>query len=293
MTITAAVWRIACIVPTRWAEAFTEGVEPHCAAVSWFVPDDNCPEARIEGYLDTEPDHAALDAALKAVADALGVKAPAIDINWLPPRDWVAENRRAFEPFSVGRFFVHDSDHRGLQPRGSVGLEVDAGLAFGSGRHESTSGCLLALDGLSHRVFRRPLDMGCGSGILAVAVAKTRRLQVLAADVDAEAVRVTLANARINAVADHVRAFHGNGYKNREIRRRGPYDLIIANILAKPLCVMAKDLSRNLAPGGFAVLAGFVIEDGNRVYAAHRRGGLRLGRRINLRGWQCLVLRKP
>ncbi|MBL6927798.1 MAG: 50S ribosomal protein L11 methyltransferase [Rhodospirillales bacterium] len=293
MTITAAVWRITCIVPTRVAEAFTDGLEPYFTAVSWFVPSDNAPEARVEGYTDTEPDRAVLDAGFGAVAAAVGIKTPDIDITWFPPRDWVAENRRAFEPFSVGCFFVHDSDHRGARPIASIGLEVDAGLAFGSGRHESTSGCLLALDGLRKKRFRRPLDMGCGSGILAIALAKTRRLPVLAADVDKEAVRVTRANARINVVAEHMRALCGNGYKDREVRRRGPYDLIVANILANPLCVMARDLARNLEPGGYAVLAGFVIEDANRVYAAHRRVGLRLVRRINLRGWQCLVLRKP
>ncbi|MBT3361768.1 MAG: 50S ribosomal protein L11 methyltransferase [Rhodospirillales bacterium] len=293
MTITAAVWRIACIVPRRCADAFVECLELHCAAVTWFLPDEDAPEGRIEGYSDTEPDQAAIQAGFGTVANAFGIKLPDIDITWLPPRDWVAENLRAFEPFSVGRFFVHDSDHRDARPLGSISLEVDAGLAFGSGRHESTSGCLLALDGLRNRRFRRPLDMGCGSGILAIAAAKTLRVPVWAADVDADAVRVTRANAGINGVEGQVRALLGNGYKSREVRRRGPYDLIIANILAKPLCVMARDLARNLQSGGYAVLAGFVTHDANRVYAAHRRVGLRLVRRINLRSWQCLVLRKP
>ncbi len=293
MTITAAVWRIACIVPTRCAEAFVDGLEPHCGAVTWFVPANDGPEIRVEGYMDSEPDRAALEAGFGAVAAIMQIPTPDIDITWLPPRDWVAENLRAFEPFSVGRFFVHDSDHRDARPMGTIGLEVDAGLAFGSGRHESTSGCLLALDGLSGRVFRRPLDMGCGSGILAIALAKTQHVPVLAADVDGDAVRVTRANARINGVDAWVQALRGNGYKNREIRRRRPFDLIVANILANPLCAMAKDLARNLEPGGYAVLAGFVTHDGNRVYAAHRCVGLRLVRRINLRGWQCLVLRKP
>ena len=293
MTVMGAVWRISCIVPKRCVEAFAEGLEPHCAAVTWFVPDDDGPEARIEAYLETEPDPSALKTVFAEVASALGISAPRFDITWLPPRDWVAENRRAFEPFSVGRYFVHDADHGGAKPRGRIGLEVDAGLAFGSGRHESTAGCLLALDGMTRQSFYRPLDMGCGSGILAIAIAKTWRVPVLAADVDTEAVRVARANAGINGVEKPVRAIVSNAYKNPDICRRGPFDLIVANILASPLCRMAKDLARNLAPGGTAVLAGFVTGDGPRVFEAHRRVGLRLVRRIDLQGWRTLVLKKP
>jgi ribosomal protein L11 methyltransferase len=275
------------------ADAFTEALEPLVGAVTWFMPEGKETEVRVEAYAAAEPDMAALRDVLAVTAAAFKVAPPHPDVTWLPSRDWLAENKQAFEPFSVGRFFVHGSDYEGPVPLGQTALEVDAGLAFGSGRHESTAGCLRALTHLSQRRFRRPLDMGCGSGILALALAKTRHIKVLAADIDPSAVRVARENAAANGVGSLITIRVADGYGVRGIGGRGPFDLIVANILADPLCRMARDLGRHLAPGGFAVLAGFVAGDANRVYVAHRWAGLRLVRRIDVGGWRTLVLRKP
>lgn len=289
-----AVWRISLVVPRRAAEAFAETLEGLSAAVAWPAPEEEIgPEIRLDAFLVDEPDGTALRRALQGAAAACDVTEPKPDIVWLPPRDWLDDNRRAFEPFAVGRYFVHDSDFHGPVPAARIPLQVDAGLAFGSGRHESTAGCLMALDGLAHRRIRRVLDMGCGSGILAIAAARTWPARVLAGDVDPAAVRVAAANTHVNGVASRVRVVLSDGYVARPIRRRRPYDLIVANILAKPLRRMAPDLARHLRPGGFAVLAGFVAGDSGMVLEAHRQVGLVLAGHVDVGGWRTLLLRRP
>jgi ribosomal protein L11 methyltransferase len=294
MTFQPAVWRLSLIVPRHAAEAFAEALESLSGAVTWPAPEETtATEIRLDAFLEAEPDGMAVRQVLEATAAACSVAAPRPDVVWLPPRDWLDENRRAFEPFTVGRYFVHGSDYHGPLPAARLPLKVDAGLAFGSGRHESTAGCLKALDGLAHRHIRRVLDMGCGSGILSIAAAHTWTARVLASDVDPAAVRVAAANAQANGVAARVRVILSDGYAAREIRQRRPYDLIVANILAKPLRRMAPDLARNLRAGGFAVLAGFVAADSGVVLDAHRQMGLVLVLHIDVGGWRTLVLRRP
>lgn len=293
MTSQPAVWRISLIVPERAAEAFGEALGGLTGAVFWQAPDKAGTEVRVDAFCEVEPEAEALRRCLEGPAAAFGLAAPRPDVIWLPPRDWLDENRRAFEPFAVGRYFVHGSDFPGPFPAARIPLEVDAGLAFGSGRHESTAGCLKALDGLAHRPVRRVLDMGCGSGILAIAAAHTWPARVLASDVDPSAVRVAAGNARANGVAARVRVVLSDGYAAREIGRRKPFDLIVANILARPLCRMAPALARHLRPGGLAVLAGFIVADAGLVLDAHRQAGLILARHIDTNGWRTLVLRRP
>jgi ribosomal protein L11 methyltransferase len=171
-----------------------------------------------------------------------------------------------------------------------VPIRLDAGLAFGSGEHASTRGCLLALDELARRRrFRRVLDMGCGSGILAIAAAKCWPARVLAVDNDPKAVVVAQENADQNGVAGQIRVRWSEGYRSPAVRSAGPYDLIFANILADPLCDMARDLARHLAPGGTAILSGLFDRQAARVIEAHRAVGLRLRRCLQLEIWTTLV----
>ncbi|MCG8512297.1 MAG: 50S ribosomal protein L11 methyltransferase [Rhodospirillales bacterium] len=288
-----AVWRVVLVVPKFAAEGFAEGLEARFPAISWFMPDDTGSEIQLEALSTQEPIVEDLKEWVAEIADALGVRAPEVDITWLPSRDWVAENRKSFEPFSVGRFFMHGAEHCSTVPPGKIAIEVEAGLAFGSGRHESTAGCLQALSGLVPRRVTRPLDMGCGSGILSVAMAKAWRAPVVAADIDPAAVQVARENARLNGVGSRVRTLVGNGYESPALKALGPFDLIVANILAAPLCRMAMHLARNLSAGGIAVLAGFVAAEERRVFVAHRRCGLNMIRSIDMNGWRTLVLKKP
>lgn len=212
----------------------------------------------------------------------------------LPERDWLALNQLAFPPLAIGRFFVYGSHYRGSVPAGRIGIRIDAATAFGTGEHASTRGCLLALADLAkRRPIRAPLDIGTGTGILAIAAAKRLHRRVWASDSDPAAVAVARHNVRRNGVAPLVRLRIAPGYRGREPRRR-QYDLVLANILARPLALMARDLGRTLAPGGRAVLSGLLVRQDNIVLAAHRGVGLRLERRIVVDGWSTLVLyRRP
>ncbi len=246
---------------------------------------------RVELYCAARPDHPALVAAVALAAAATGAPEPDFAVRPLPARDWLAENRASFQPLRAGRYFIHPTDFADRPPAGSISLALDAATAFGTGGHGTTRGCLMALDRLARRRKpRRILDMGCGSGILAIAAAKTWRTPVLAVDIDAEAVRVAGENARGNGVAALVRAKRANGFANTAIGRAAPFDLILANILAKPLVAMAPALARCLAPGGTAVLSGLLVEQETQVLAAYRAQRLSFVRRLIVEGWCTLLL---
>lgn len=284
------LWRVEIQVPSQAAPAFEEALEPKCMAVSTFG-DETDSVWRVEGFMGAEPDPAALDATLAKAARAVGVEPPKARIHLVPPRDWVAENLANFPPVRVGRYFIHGSHYRTPPPAGSVAIRLDAGGAFGSGEHPSTAACLMALDRLAKgRRFLKPLDMGCGSGILALAMAKTWRVPVITSDIDDEAVRITGLNAGINGVGRLVRTACGPGYRTRAVARGGPYDLIVANILARPIREMAGDLALHLERRGVAVVSGFLERDGASVLARHRAYGLKLARRITIDSWQTLVI---
>ena len=256
---------------------------------------------RIEAYPSAPVLDAALEVRLALAAAASGGRLTCIVEERLPERDWLAENRRGFPPLRIGRFLVHGSHWPGpgngsghgrtAVSAGAIAIEIDAATAFGTGEHPSTRGCLLALDSLARRRrFKRPLDIGTGSGILAIAAAKRLCRAVLASDIDCGAGRVAAHHVRRNGLAGQVRVVCAPGYRSRALRR-SKYDLIFANILARPLALMARDLGRAIAPGGIAVLAGLLPRQEALVLAAHRAQGLALERRLVIDGWSTLVLR--
>jgi ribosomal protein L11 methyltransferase len=244
-------------------------------------------------FLDSRPDGADLEARLAAAAVAAGTELLSYSVESLAEIDWVAESQRGLPAVRAGRFFLHGSHIEGPGPAGAIPLLVEAGAAFGTGHHESTLGCLLALSRLAkERRFHRVLDMGAGSGVLAMAAAKLWRARVLAVEMDGPSLRVARANARLNGLGTAVSFLEAAGYRHRLVARRAPYDLILANILAEPLIAMASDLRRHLAPGGHAVLAGLMTTQKRAVVARHRASGLRLLRSFDLGGWSTLVLRR-
>jgi ribosomal protein L11 methyltransferase len=222
-----------------------------------------------------------------AVLDALGVER-------VEPEEWARAVELRLPPVTAGRFVVHGSHARGLVPAGAVAIEIDAGLAFGSGEHATTRSCLVAIDRLARRRrFRRVLDLGCGSGLLAIAAAKCWPARVLAVDNDPIAVRVAGTNAAINGVAQRMRVVLAEGYAHSSVRRIRPFDLVLANILADPLIELAPALRAHLAPGGRAVLSGLLDRQADAVIAAHRAQGMRLLDRIADGPWTALVLWLP
>jgi ribosomal protein L11 methyltransferase len=246
---------------------------------------------QVEAYPQAPVLNAALEVRLALAAAAYGGRLVRIVEERLPEQDWLLENRRAFPPLRIGRFFVHGSHWQKPPPAGAIAIEIDAATAFGTGEHPSTRGCLMALDSLARRRrFRRPLDIGTGSGILGIAAAKRLRRRVLASDVDCAAVRVAAHHVRRNGLLGHVRVVCAPGYRSRALRP-ADYDLILSNILARPLALMARDLGRAIAPGGVAILSGLLRRQEELVVAAHRAQGLALVRRIVIDGWSTLILR--
>lgn len=288
------VWHLAVEAPDEaLANAFAAALEPSGAIVSAFEASPGGAWL-VQGFVQGKPDRAALEANLALAAFAFDAAEPALSLEALPDIDWLKANQEGFPPLRIGRFYVYGSHIEAPVPAGSIGLRIDAATAFGTGEHATTHGCLTALDLLARQGRRRRiLDMGTGTGILAIAAAKLWGVPVLACDIDRNSVRVAAENAAVNGVARLVACCAGDGYAARMVRARAPYDLIFANILARPLVAMAPDLARHLAPGGIAILSGLLRSQAPWVRAAHRTQGLVIRARLERQGWCSLVLHKP
>jgi ribosomal protein L11 methyltransferase len=242
---------------------------------------------RVAMHFRAAPDEKIIRALTAAAAGNAAAKA--LRFERVAAKDWVRESLAGLAPVSAGRFIVHGGHDRARIPFNRIGIEIEAALAFGTGHHGTTRGCLLALDWLcKSRPRRRILDLGTGSGVLAIAAARALRQPVLATDIDGSAVRAARANARFNRVGSFVEIIKADGVAARKIRDRAPYDLVFANILLRPLQRLAAPLIRLTAPGGRMVLSGLLTSQANAAIAAYR--GLALERRIDLDGWNTLVL---
>ncbi len=211
------------------------------------------------------------------------------------PADWVARVHDSLPPRRIGRFYIRGSHVEGPSPPGSIPLHIDATAAFGSGEHETTRGCLIMLEALAQQKHRprRVVDLGCGTGILGIAAPRLWRVRVLAIDIDPDSVRATREAARRNHVLPQMTVARGDGPDRALLRRAPRPDLILANILARPLRQMAPALAARLAPGGLIVLAGLLRAQEIAVSAAYRRGGLRPVARLHLGPWAILMLQRP
>ena len=299
MTEGTFLWRTSVRVPAALIEPFEEAIEPYCLTISsfGFGPDEDPVTWQVEGFSQAEPDKEMIRHRVKRTAEALGIEAPKPQFELVPPKNWLAENFNDFPPVEIGRFYIHGSHKTDRTPYGRHAMMLDSGTAFGSGEHASTAGCLTALESLAKRF--RPtnlLDMGCGSGILSLAMARLWNRPVIASDIDPESTRVTRINAKRNLLANQIKACCAPGYQSPQISRQGPYDLIVSNILANPLCKMAVDLSRNARTrregGSTVILSGFLIRDANRVLAAHQRFGFQLVQAVDINGWRTLMLKR-
>lgn len=229
-----------------------------------------------------------------------GVMMPrAITAEKLPEKDWLSHVHENFPPVAAGRFFIYGSHYKGDVPEEKIPLKIDAATAFGSGEHETTKGCLLALEEMAaespfgkNDSGRRGLDMGCGSGILGIAMQKLWPLiRVTAVDIDPESITVTKRHAKMNGTV--LEAMAGSGYATAMACENAPYDIIAANILAGPLIDMAADLAQALRPGGQAVLSGLLARQEKDVAAAHQQAGLRIKKSFAIGDWRAIWLSKP
>jgi len=273
----------------RLADVIAESFASDDVAVSLF--DAGGGRWRVAIYFRAAPDREALRA---LVATAAGRRAArTLSFARLKATDWVRDSLAGLAPVAAGRFIVHGAHHRAGVPLNRIGIEIEAGLAFGTGHHGTTRGCLLALDRLckslrpGHRDWR-VLDLGTGSGVLAIAAARALRARVLATDIDAAAVGVARLNARRNRAGALLEILNADGVAAASVHRRAPFDLVLANILLGALQRMAAPLKRLTAPGGRVVISGLLPAQANAALAAYRP--LVLERRLDLDGWTTLVL---
>ncbi|HWT97177.1 MAG TPA: 50S ribosomal protein L11 methyltransferase [Rhizomicrobium sp.] len=288
--MTGGLWSITLLLPYKPTEADRQqlemALEPFGEALSSFEIEDG-KAWKIEVFGESEPDAAAVRAALWGLGDFSPEIAP------VPEKDWVAESQRGLPSLTAGPFFIHGSHHQGKLPSGKIVFEIDAGMAFGTGRHETTRGCLLALARLAKEGFKakKPLDVGTGTGILAFGMARLFKVSVIGGDNDKDSVRVARENAALNQLKREVKIVNSDGYRAAAIRSQAPFDLVCANILANPLIELAPSLAGVLARNGRAVLSGLLQTQEKDVLAAHKALGLELDFRLRLKDWSVLVLK--
>ncbi len=248
---------------------------------------------RVVVYFADTPARAERAALNALAATTLGPGTASFAFAALPETDWVAKSLEGLRPVRVGRFLVHGSHDRAAASANDLTIEIEAAQAFGTGHHGTTAGCLAAIDRLAKtRRIVRALDVGTGSAVLAIAIAKRLKAPVLASDIDAIAVSIAADNVRLNGVAPLVRTICAAGVDRRDFARQGRFDLIVANILAGPLVGLAPAIRRHVAPGGTVVLSGLLAHQRNRVAAAYRGQGLRLVRSELREGWVTLTFER-
>jgi ribosomal protein L11 methyltransferase len=290
------LWSAAFTAPSGAAAALADAFGDEALSLSIMAP-PRTGSAGVEAIFAAPPDVGTLRARLELLAALNGVKAPQLVVRELPKLDWLKKVSEDFPPLPIARWVVFGAQHRAAATRHhKIPLQIDATSAFGTGEHPTTRGCLLMLDwvlkrgGVPQSRDLTMLDMGCGSGILAMGFSKATHGKAIGVDLDPDSVIIAGNNIRANGLRDRMRVALGNGYNAPLVRRHKPYDLIMANIFAGPLCRMAYDLGRHLKPGGVAILSGLLTSQANRVIAAHRRQGLRLVRHMKLGEWSVLLV---
>jgi ribosomal protein L11 methyltransferase len=273
------------------AEALSDAIErlePAPVGVGVFEIEDGSGLWEVGGYFTEAPDRVGL-ALLEAVHGA-----KPFAISELPETDWVAAVKRELTPVAAGRFFVYGSHDADKVPDGVEPLLIEAAMAFGTGHHGTTLGCLCALDRLALAGFqgRRVVDIGCGTAVLAMAAARIWPGTVLASDIDEMAIEVAKVNLRANGLDDRVRCVEAAGFAHTELQQAAPFDLILANILKGPLIALAPEIATHLAAGGKAILSGILNDQADEVIAHYARSGINLDDRSEIGEWTTLTLAK-
>jgi ribosomal protein L11 methyltransferase len=291
------VMRLSCdeITARRIADIIVETFDPAETAAAAFEESPNTDSWApgpwiVEVYFGTPPDEAGVRALVAAAAGEAA--AAALGFGRVDERDWIAASLEGLKPVRAGRFVVHGSHDRGVARANEIAILIEAALAFGTGHHGSTRGCLALLDAIvKARRPRKILDLGTGSGVLAIAAAKALRHTIHAGDIDKVAVAAARENARRNGAGPSVRPVRAVGAEHPALREAAPYDLVLANILARPLRALAPKLARLTVPHADVVLSGLIGRDVPGVLSAYRTQGFALVRKLEIDGWFSLHLR--
>ena len=265
-----------------------EELEPAPTGVGVFEVEDGKGIWEVGGYFLDQPND--IDLALLSAAFGAG----AFVVSEVPDQDWVVKVRRELPPVEAGRFFVYGSHDAALLPKGRIGLLIEAAMAFGTGHHGTTLGCLRAYDRLldDGQTFNNVLDLGCGTAVLAMSAARMGAANVLASDIDPVAVEVAVANVKANGLVGRVDCVESIGFDSPVVRAGAPFDLIFANILKGPLIELAPDMAAHLTAGGMAILSGLLVEQADDILEVYRAQGLALEAREDLGEWSALTLRR-
>lgn len=265
-----------------------EDIYPEPTGVGVFEIEDGSGLWEVAAYFLEAPDAGAL-----AVYSALHGAKP-FNISEIPEQDWVSKVQRELAPVAAGRFFVYGTHDADKVPEGSIPLLIDAAMAFGTGHHGTTLGCLRAFDSLYEGGFagRRIADVGCGTAVLAMAAAKVLPDTVVASDIDPVAVEVAAANVNANGLAGRVNCVVAAGFDAPELAAGAPYDLVFANILKGPLIGLAPEMGRNVAPGGYVILSGILNEQADEVIGVYQQNGFNLVENSSIVEWTTLTMSK-
>lgn len=265
-----------------------ENMIPEPTGIGVFEMEDGSGLWEVGGYFTEEPDAAGL-ALLASMNDAQDFV-----VSELPETDWVAKVRRDLAPVVAGRFFVYGSHDADKVPEGSEPLLIEAAMAFGTGHHGTTLGCLKALDRLDNGGFKgkNVVDIGCGTAVLGMAAARIWPNPVLASDIDIVAVEVAEANVKANGLEGRVNCLEATGFEHETLHAAAPFDLVFANILKAPLIDLAPDVASHLAEGGYAILSGLLVDQADEVTEAYVAQGMTLAYREDIGDWSTLTLQK-
>ena len=283
------IYELNCILPQNALIYFEEVLQETASATldCLIETGHNKGKRTFQAIFEQMPDREYLTRLMENASRMAGISLPEWTFNEMPNKNWLKESYLGFPPVVIGRYYIYGSHIQTPPPADKVALCIDAATAFGTGEHQTTHGCLNALDELDI-VPDRVLDVGCGSGILAMAYAKTYHKPVDAVDIDEESVRVAIENAKRNGLKELVHVEQSNGYQ----KVHGTYDLIMCNILARPLREMAVDLVAHLNPNGRAILSGFLTRQKRWVLKAHTDLGLTQVAEYRIKGWSTLVLKR-
>lgn len=300
------MWKLALVVSKAFVPTIEDellgleagGLSP---TVSSFEVDEDGNEWTVEVFFEAEPDKAEIEGLIRLTAEAFGEPVPAFELGLMEQKDWVRESQLLLQPVVAGRFYVYGSHDADTLPADKIGIHMDAGQAFGSGSHETTSGCLMLLDELGHKISPATvLDLGCGSGILGIAAAKIWDCLIIGSDIDPIATDTAIENATLNGVklVSPQLGQHGfagvtcAGFEDPALSNLAPYDLIIANILMEPLLDLAEAIARNVKDGGLVILSGLLDSQEARITATYSAAGLKLQKRVPLKHWHTLLFLK-